>query len=220
MKYNYIGAEPEQKWGNNKGVLSTSDVVDLKKEDKISDHYGLEFIEKKSFASNILEFSIPDDYVQHLFVFKNCQFSGGIQSVGFRLKQVNETAFENSNLYKYAFIRISEASTTSVLEDDSTGTSVGRFGVTQSVATTDGWFSKAWFCDMVRTDRPTTYHAESIAYYSSGAKSMVATGGGLFDDRRKVTDIQFFGNTLAVSGDVILYGLKAPRITENSLEGV
>ena len=72
---------------------------------------------------------------------------------------------------------------------------------------------------MVRTDRPTTYHAESIAYYSSGAKSLVATGGGLFDDRRKVTDIQFDGST-AASGDVILYGLKAPRITENSLEGV
>ena len=196
MKYNYIGAKPEQKWGNNKGVLSTSDIVDLKKEDKISDHYGLEFVEKKSFASNILEFSIPDDYVQHLFVFKNCQFSGGIQSVGFRLKQVNETAFEDSNLYKYAFIRLDENGTTAVTEDDTTGTSVGR------------------------TDRHTTYHAESIAYYSSGAKSMVATGGGLFDDRRKVTDIQFFGNTLAVSGDVILYGLKAPRITENSLEGV
>ena len=219
MKYNYIGAEPEQKWGNNKGVLSTSDIVDLKKEDKISDHYGLEFIEKKSFASNILEFSIPDDYAQHLFIFKNCQFSGGIKSVGFRLKQVNETAFEDSALYKYAHIRLYEAHTTAITEDDNTGTNMGRFGVTTALANQNGWYCKAWFCDMVRTDRPTTYHSECVSYYSSGAKSMTSIGGGLFDDRRKVTEIQFDGNT-ANSGEIIMYGLRAPRITENSLEGV
>lgn len=220
MKYNYIGAKPEQKWNNNKGVLSTSDIVDLKKEDKISDHYGLEFIEKKSFASNTLEFAVPDNYAQHLIVFKNIQFSGGVQYINCRYKQVNEIAFEDSNLYKYAHILLGENSTTSVTEDDTTGTSYHRFGPTSASANTDGWFSKIWFSDMVRTDRPTSFHSESISYYSSGLKCYVGQGGGLFDDRRKVTEIQFAANSAATSGDVIMYGLKAPRITENSLEGV
>jgi len=220
MKYNYIGAEPEQKWGNNKGVLSTSDIVDLKKEDKISDHYGLEFIEKKTFASNTLDFSVPDDYAQHLVIFKNVIFSGGIRYMNCRYKQVNETAFEDSNLYKYAHILLHEGSTTAVTEDDTTGTNYHRFGVTTAVASTNGWHSKVWFSDMVRTDRPTSFHAESICYYSSGAKCNVSMGGGLFDDRRKITEIRFEPFGTATSGDVIMYGLKAPRITENSLEGV
>jgi len=221
MKFSYIGAKPVQKWGDNKGVLSTSDATDLRKEDKISKDYGLEFIEKKTFSNNILEFAIPEQYPNILVVCKDIRFGGGIKYLTYRVKFAGDSAFNTSNLYKDAHYVVYDANATPI-ERKQGGTSFGRFGLRSALSNTTGYFAKVWLLDFNRTNRMNTHYTEGISYYSSGAEAYFAQGAGAINKPERITEIQFSQNagSAVTSGDIILYGLQGPRISENSLQGV
>lgn len=220
MKYSYIGAKPTQSWENNKGVLSSSDVVDLRKEDKISKDYGLEFIEKKSFASNILEFTIPEKYPNILVVLNDIQFPGGINYIAYRAKFLGESSFETNSIYRDAHL-VAQDTNATFIERKSGGLSYGRFGLRQALSGTRGYFAKVWLLDWNRTNRMSTHYTEGVSEYSTSPLAYYAMGAGAVDDPRRITEIQFSRNagSAVTSGDIILYGLQGPRISTDTLQG-
>lgn len=218
MKHNYIGTKPTQSWKNNSGVFSVNDHKNLREEDKIASTYGLEFISKTSFNNDTIEITFPQNYETFMLVINNMSCGGGIQVPSFRVKFEGESSFHTASQYKHMYRLYDDAGT--AIDDGSRGQAYGEFGARTANTQPKSTQVVSWLMNFTTAGIPATMISQGHSTYVAGTH-YGSHGGNQIENTANIVAMEINSNngTSVISGDVILYGLKAPKLDNATIVG-
>lgn len=208
--YGYVGVGiPEQKFGSNKGVLSTDDVKNLIDLEKFT-HYGqLELISTATAsgesAIEFIDFK-KDKYTTYLFTLNDVNFSADAQiSVRFYLNGVLATA----SSYQLSYRRGASDSNYSYIK--SAGIDYGLMHSQNGGTTSDReCFGGVWFLHMFSDSDTYPVLSHKLSIFDSGGSSSFSYGGVSYLSQQMVTGFQVkpYGSQTIDRGEFALYGYR------------
>ena len=203
-QFGYIGAAPNQSFGDNKGIFTPQDIIELDEENKWTNFGQLELIQTQ-VASNVtnLDFTnIQEDVFNvHLVTFEDIQW-GTADSFYCRLSDDGGVSFESSSNHDKA---------------QQYGSASGSFGVSTR-SNHDRW-------DRILQNQANNPHTGYLYIYNLGdsTKYSHATmltnnwssgnyqfkfGSHVYKVTSKINALRFFTSTHAWSGTISLYGIR------------
>lgn len=221
MKYKYIGNEPTQQWQNNSGVFSVNEHSKLKKENKIYTDHELEFISKTSFAANVIDIALPSEYKHFKLVGNNIQMVSGVHQLTYKVKFAGESSYNATNYYEDMGYETDELNS-SPYTRTVTAQYYGYMGIRAANSSPNAGHFHAWLLGFSTAGiGSTVFWNSSTSYVSSSYITVHSYGAAHWFNSAQITNLEFSSNVgnAVTSGDIILYGVKAPKIDNITVVG-
>jgi len=209
--YGYVGVEiPEQDFQNNKGVLSTSDIIELSNENKLTQYGQLDHLLTVS-ASGESTIDITDynkvDYITYMLTMTDVNFSADKQlAIRFYLNNTLQTG----GTYSIAYRRIrsdnnSGSPQATTLTYATLHSQMGGTGSDRECGNSIVYFHMANDSNTY----PEFSHKTSII--SNATSVAMSYGGASFSAQKQITGFQitpYLGGATIDRGEFSLYGFR------------
>ena len=206
-EFGYIPESPEQKFGQNQGILTPKDIYDLTRADKFTQYGQLEHLLTQTISSATADFTALQEttYNVHLFTFTDIHF-GSQSEFGYKLSNDNGSSFETG----YHFGNQRGISDGSFQERKSTSQNSARlFGDIDSATNSLG--NGYMYLYNAGDSTKYTVSTSHFVFVDNTDKPAMEFGGQLYATAETIQAIRFglgTGTTAMTSATISLYGIK------------
>ena len=206
-EFSYIPESPEQKFGQNSGILTPNDIYNLTRADKFTQYGQLEHLLTQTISSATADFTALQEttFNVHLFTFTDIHF-GSQSEFGYKLSNDNGSSFETG----YHFGNQRGISDGSFQERKSTSQNSARlFGDIDSATNSLG--NGYMYLYNAGNSAKYTVSTSHCVFVDNTDKPAMEFGGQLYATAETIQAIRFglgTGTTAMTSATISLYGIK------------